>query len=275
MTRDDPDDRSRLPVPRDEASAVANTDEVGRLVERLTGDEQMGRAERGRLLGRLSAVLTSSARGAGAKGLAGGRWLTDVFVNQVAPRISVRDARTLRRHHHELGGEALADALVSSATNVTTAVGAAGGGLSAVEFAAPPLLLSAPAQVVAESLVVAAVEVKLVGELHEVYGARPPGGAIARTRGYVVAWGQRRGIDPLRPGTFNTALGAATRTVLHRRLLRLLGRHLSTLGPFLTGAVAGGALNRQATRRLGRSIRADLRRTSVAGRTAPDELESG
>ncbi len=41
--------------------------------------------------------------------------------------------------------------------------------------------------------------------------------------------------------------------------MRTLGRHLTTFGPFLTGAVAGGALNRMATKKLGEAIRADLR----------------
>ncbi|MFD0886818.1 hypothetical protein ACFQ08_19900, partial [Streptosporangium algeriense] len=55
------------------------------------------------------------------------------------------------------------------------------------------------------------------------------------------------------------ALGAAVQAALRNRLLRTLGRHLTTLGPFLTGAVAGGALNRAATRRLAEAVRADLR----------------
>lgn len=233
--------------------------EVGPLVERLAGEEDLGRAERGRLLGRLARALASSAREAGAKGVAGGRWLTDVFANQMAPRIPIRDVDTLRRHHHGLTGDALADSLVGSASNATMAVGAAGGALAAVEFAAPPLLLSVPAQVVAEALVVAAIEVKLVAELHEVYGAVPYGGKIQRTSTYVMAWARRRGVDPLKPGSVTLALGAAAKATLRNRLLRLLGRHLTTLGPLLTGAVAGGALNRQATKKLGQLILKDLR----------------
>lgn len=261
----DADDESRLPALREHGDVPA--EEVGRLVERLAGDEKMGRAERGRLLGRLARALATSAREAGAKGLAGGRWLTDVFATQMAPRIPIRDVETLRRHHHGLTGDALADALVASASNATTAVGAAGGALSAVEFSAPPLLLTGPAQIVAEALVVAAVEVKLVGELHEVYGAAPTGGGMQRTGAYVMSWARRRGVDPLSPGSMSLVIGAAAKATLRNRLLRLLGRHLSTLGPFLTGAVAGGALNRQATRRLGSVILRDLRgRPLPAGR---------
>lgn len=241
-------------------------DEVGPLVERLAGEEDLGKAERGRLLGRLARALASSAREAGGKGVARGRWLTDVFANQMAPRIPIRDVETLRRHHHGLAGDALADSLIGSASNATMAVGAAGGALAAVEFAAPPLLLTVPAQIVAEALVVAAIEVKLVAELHEVYGAVPYGGKIQRTSTYVMAWARRRGVDPLKPGSVTLALGAAAKATLRNRLLRLLGRHLTTLGPLLTGAVAGGALNRQATKKLGALILKDLR---VPGRPLP------
>ena len=63
----------------------------------------------------------------------------------------------------------LAQALISGAAKATGAVGAAGGALAAVEFAAPPTLLTAPVQLAAETLLVAAIEVKLLAELHEVY----------------------------------------------------------------------------------------------------------
>lgn len=254
----DPDGNDRLPARAGHELDVP-ADDIGPLVERLTGDEEMGRAERGRLLGRLARALGTSAREAGAKGLAGGRWLTDVFAQQIAPRVPIRDVETLRRHHHGLTGDALAESLVSAASNATTAVGAAGGALAAVEFSAPPLLLTAPAQVVAEALVVAAIEVKMVAELHEVYGAAPYGGKIQRTGAYVMAWARRRGVDPLQPGSLTLALGAAAKATLRNRLLRLLGRHLTTLGPFLTGAVAGGTLNRQATKKLGQLVLKDLR----------------
>ena len=52
--------------------------------------------------------------------------------------------------------------------------------------------------------------------------------------------------------------------------MRTLGRHLTTLGPFLTGAVAGGALNRMATKKLGEAIRDDLRGKLPPGRRSPE-----
>jgi hypothetical protein len=233
--------------------------EIGELVGRLSGEEDMDRETRGRLLGRLTRLLTASARRAGAGGLASGRWLADI-VTAVAPHVPVRDLETLRRHHHGLHGEQLADSLVRAASLSTATVGAAGGALAAVEFVAPPLLLTAPAQLVAETVVVAAIEVKLIAELHEAYGIQVPGNGTQRGLVFLQAWVKRRGIDPLKPGSATIALGLAARQALRRRLLHTLGRHLSTLGPFLTGAVAGGALNRTATKRLADEIRGDLRR---------------
>ncbi|GAB3499627.1 hypothetical protein [Nocardiopsis coralliicola] len=244
-------------------------DDIGALVGRAAADDGTDARTRAGLIGRAAAALARSARAAGLRSAAGGRWLTDVFVDEVAPRIQVRDLETLARHHGGLTGEELADALVRNASRSTTAVGAAGGALAAVQFTAPPLLLTAPAQLAAEALVVAAVEVKLTAELHEVYGRPAAGTGLRRTAGHLTAWAQRRGIDPADVGRSATlALGAAAKAALRRRLLALMGRHLTTLGPYLSGAAAGGAVNRTATLALARAVREDLR-------TGPPAVERG
>ncbi|MGJ6968106.1 hypothetical protein ACSDR0_39980 [Streptosporangium sp. G11] len=232
--------------------------EVAEIVGRLAEPGDMDGAERRRLLGRLTKSLARGAQRAKASGESRGRWLTDVFM-AVAPRIPIRDLRTLSEHHHGLTSEALADDLVRTATKGTMTVGAIGGAVAAAEFAAPPLLLSAPAQLVAETLVVAAIEVKLIAELHEVYGIQVPGTGSQRAMAFAMAWSKQRGVDPMAPGTMTVALGTAAKTALRNRLMRTLGRHLTTFGPFLTGAVAGGFLNRAATKKLGEVVRADLR----------------
>ncbi|MEO3885588.1 hypothetical protein [Nonomuraea sp. B5E05] len=250
-----------------EGNEIADPDrEVGELVGKLTGPGELEPAERRRLLGRLTQALSSGAKRARVTGAGRGRWLADVFLN-IAPRIPIRDLHTLSDHHHGLTGEELADDLVRTAQKATMTVGAIGGALAAAEFAAPPLLLSAPAQLVAETIVVAAVEVKLLAELHEVYGVHVQGTGAQRAVAFTAAWAKQRGIDPLTPASVSIALGAATKTALRNRLLRTLGRHLTTLGPFLTGAVAGGTLNRMATKKLGQAVRDDLRvkRTLPAG----------
>jgi hypothetical protein len=244
------------PQPGDEVATSES--EVGELVGRLAEPDGLEPAERRRLLGRLARALATGASKARKNGTGRGRWLADVFLN-IAPRIPIRDLHTLSAHHQGLTGEELADDLVRTAQKATMTVGAIGGALAAAEFAAPPLLLSAPAQLVAETIVVAAIEVKLLAELHETYGVRVEGTGAQRAVAFTAAWAKQRGVDPLAPASVTLALGAATKTALRNRLMRTLGRHLTTLGPFLTGAVAGGALNRMATKRLGEAIRNDLR----------------
>ncbi|WP_198653718.1 hypothetical protein [Actinocorallia populi] len=232
---------------------------MGELIGRLSGTEDLDNATRGRLLARLARLLSDNARQAGIRGLQGGRWLGEVFAD-IAPRIPIRDLETLRRHHPGLSAQALADELTRNAVNATTAVGAAGGALAAVQFTAPPLLLTAPAQIVAETLVVAAIETKLIAELHEAHGVQVQGGPAQRAMAHVTAWAKQRGVNPLETGSLSAGLGSAAKAALRKRLLRTLGRHMTTLGPFLTGAVAGGTLNRAATKKLAEKVRDDLAR---------------
>lgn len=237
---------------------------VAEVVSRLSADEEMDRRTRSRLLRRLAGAIGASARRAGIASVTGGQWLADLLV-QTAFRMPVRDRETLREHHHGLAGEALADSLVETASRATTGVGAAGGALAAAQYTAPTTLLYAPAQIAAETLAVAAIEVKLIAELHEVYGVRVPGAGTQRAVTFVHAWARRRGFDPSNPGSLPRALGPAARNELRRRLMLRMTRNVSTLGPLFTGAVAGGVLNRQATRKLADTVRADLRRDVADG----------
>lgn len=233
---------------------------VARLVERPDG---AGRRDQGRALGSLTTALAASARTAGRASVLGGRWLTDLLVD-VAPRIPVRDLQTLQAQHPGLGQEDLAEALIAGAAKGTAAVGAAGGALAAVEFTAPPTLLTAPAQIAAETLVVAAIEIKLMAELHEVYGRSVGGGGRARASAYLMAWTTRRGVDPFDPATLRFALGSTAKRAIRVRLVKRAGRNLSTLGPMMSGAVAGSIVNHRESRRLGNQVRDDLRPRSPA-----------
>jgi hypothetical protein len=119
---------------------------------------------------------------------------------------------------------------------------------------------------------VVAIEIKLIGELHEIYG-RPITGTVAeRAMKLVEAWSGRRGVNPLVPGVGVAAvLGTATRKELHKSLMKRFGRNLTSLGPMLTGAAVASYLNRRATRQVGDSVHADLREqalTTTAARRA-------
>jgi len=229
-------------------------------VTELAGQEDLEPATRRKLLGRL---VRDQKDQRGLRGLlnprAAVRWMTGA-VTDLAPHVPVRDLETLRRHHDGRSADELAERLIRNATRVTAGIGAASGGVTAVEWVAPPLLLSTPVLLAAETVAIVAVELKLIGELHEAYGQPVPGTGAQRAVALVQAWAQRRKVNPLAPGGgIAAALGTAARKELRERLLKRFGRNLSTLGPFLTGAAVAGYLNRRATQQLGEELRKDLR----------------
>ena len=218
------------------------------VVARLTDDEPLDRRTRAGLVGRLAVHLARN-----------GRRLVDAVID-VAPHIPIRDRETLYHHFPGMSAEQVAKHLVANAARATAAVGAAGGVLSTIEVAAPPTLLSAPVQVAAETLAVVAIEVKLVAELHEIYGHGVVGTQAIRGAAYLGAWARRRGLDPLSAGSSLTSVvSGAARRELRQRLVRRAGRNAASVIPFLAGAVAGASLNRRETLKLGDKIADDLR----------------
>lgn len=229
-------------------------------VAELAEQERLQPARRRTLLGRL---VRDRVRGHKVRELlsprAAVRWMVNA-VTDIAPRLPIRDLETLRRHHDGLDGEQLAERLVRNAAIVTAGIGAAGGGVAAVEWVVAPTLLSAPVLLAVETVAMVTVEIKLIGELHEVYRQPVPGNGTQRAFALVQAWAQRRKVNPLAPGGgIAVALGAAARKDLRDQLVKRFGRNLGTLGPLLTGAAVAGYLNRRATQQLGKEIRAELR----------------
>jgi hypothetical protein len=227
-------------------------------VQELSEDD-VEPARRRKLLGRL---VRSQTRKSGIKELfkpkAAVRWVADT-ISDITPHIVVRDLETLKSHHDDLDGEQLAERLVRNASRVTAGIGAAGGGVASIEWVATPTLLSAPVLLAAETVAVVAVEIKLIGELHEVYRQPVPGTGSQRGVALIQAWANQRGVNPLVPGRgIAVALSTASRKELRERLLKRLGRNVTTFGPMLTGAAVAGFLNRRATLSLGEKIRKDL-----------------
>lgn len=240
------------------AVADESGEELSGTIAALTADD-LDQSERRRLLGRLAGQIRLRAIGDLFRPKAAMRWIADT-VSDVAPRLPIRDRETLRRHYPGLSDDALADRLIRNAALTTAAVGATSGGVAAIEWVATPTLLSAPVLLAAETVAVVAVEIKLIGELHEVYGTPLPGGGSQRAVALVQSWAHRRGINPMVPGGVGLAavLGTAARKELRERLLRRFGRNLTTYGPMLTGAAVASYLNRRATVALGQQIRKDL-----------------
>ncbi len=211
------------------------------------------------LWAQLAAALLRSARTAGAGAVTSGRWMADQLIS-AAPHLPVRDLPTLRSHHRGLEGEALAESLVRNAIRSTSAVGVAGGALSAVKWFAPFTLITIPIQIAVEALAVAAIEVKLVGELHEVYGSPVRGTPTQRGLAYSTAWANRRGITSLDPKALPVGLGMVARQRIQRRLLVSVGRGTGTVAPMMLGAAYGGWVNHRTTQSLADALRSDLRR---------------
>ena len=255
---------------------MAREEELGRELARLAERPPAQAKEVSGLLARLTGLAVSSMREAGARAVASGRWLAEVALEAV-PHLPVRDLATLQAHHGGLAGPPLADALVRNASRTTATVGAAAGAVAAAHELVPPAWVALPAEVVVETLAVAAVEMKLVAELHEVYGHPLPGRPAERALALARAWAERRGVTPggLAGGGLADSLGRSTRRevarLLQRRLLRRSLRNLPTLAPFLVGAVAGAQVNRRATLALGEAVRRDL----AAGGPGPAALPAG
>ena len=233
--------------------------EVAELVGEISEGSALSR--RRRVMAATSRIARRSGRSGWSGATSGGRWLTSQVL-AMAPRLPVRDREKLRAQFPGLGPEEVADKLIQGASRAAASVGAAVGASMLLP------LPSAPVEVAFETLAVVGIELKLVAELHEVYGMRAPGSAPERMLAYIVAWAHRRGVA-LVPGGLALAVGSPLRRQLERRLLARAGRSAVSLGPLLTGAAAGALLNRRETRRLGADVRSDLRRRSSPGSAWP------
>ena len=234
-------------------------DDLGRAV----GDLAQGDADRA-TFARTARLVGSSLKAAGARSVASGRWLAEALLDAV-PHIPVRDAASLSAAYNGRTGRPLAEELIRSASHRTAGFGAVAGALAGAHELAPPTWMAIPAELVAETLAVVAVEMKLVAELQEVYGMPVTGTTMERTTAIVVAWAEGRGVTPeslVRPGGVAQVLGRTSRReltrMLQRRLARRAVRNMSALIPLMAGAVAGAELNRRATRALGDKVVGDL-----------------
>lgn len=203
------------------------------------------------------ASVREGVRRGGENARAGLAYIADRLIEN-APRVPVRDLATLRRQFPGLAPEQLADKLVAGAANGTSTVGAGIG--AAAMLPVPPAM---PAELAAEIVGVAAIELKLIAELHEVYGLRPPGSLRERSIGYLNSWSEERGIDVTKPSTINTALGGRFRRELRQQIMKRMVRNLPNLIPFMVGATVGAAMNRRDTKKLAERIRRDLRARQI------------
>ena len=197
----------------------------------------------------------SARRGAGSAGrgvTSSMGWLTAQVV-AMGPRLRIRDQATLRAQFPGQSDDEIAQLLIERAARAAATVGGTTGA-----WAALPALPAFPAEIAAETLAVVGIEIKLVAELHEIYGMGAVGSGTERARAYVGSWASRRGIYQVDGGLLLVA-GSPLARQLTRRLAARVRRSAFALAPLFTGAMAGALLNRRETRRLGREMRDDLR----------------
>jgi len=251
---------------RDEQPSIARKRRIGgragdRLRRRIARRADRSTGER-RIRTALGGAARRGAHVTGRGFSAGSRWLTGQVL-AMAPRLPVRDLVTLRAQFPGRSPDELADALIEGASRASAAVGMAVGA-----WAVLPFMPAAGVEIATETLAVVGIEIKLVAELHEVYGQRARGNVAERMTAYVGSWAQRRGVA-LAPGGLVIAAGSPLARQLRRRLVARAGRSVLSLGPLLTGAAAGGLVNRRETRKLGRILADDLRKRSPYGSTWP------
>jgi len=221
-----------------------------------SGARATGRGVRAtrRGMGSVRRGMGSARRGMGS---GGGRLVAQVVA--MAQRLRIRDQAALRAQFPGKSPEEIADALIAGAARASAAVGGAVGA-----WAALPVLPAYPVEVATETLALIGIEIKLVAELHEAYGTPATGTPVERTTAYIAAWAHRRGVFMVPTGLV-LAAGSPLLRRLRWRLATRMSRSVFSLGPLLTGAFAGAMLNRQETRRLGHSVRTDLRRQVQQG----------
>ncbi|MFF2064609.1 hypothetical protein ACFVWZ_22820 [Streptomyces sp. NPDC058200] len=216
-------------------------------------DDHGGPTTRGR---RLDAVKRGVRKGSDSAKTALAHIADRIIEN--APRVPVRDLATLRKQFPGLGPEELADKLVAGAANSSSTVGAGIG--AAAMLPVPPAM---PAELAAEITAIAAIEMKLIAELYEVYGQRPPGSLKERSTAYLTSWTEERGVDISKPSTFNGALSGRMKRELRQQIMKRTIRSLPNLVPFMIGAAVGAMMNRRDTMKVAERIRKDLRARQI------------
>jgi hypothetical protein len=189
----------------------------------------------------------------------GGQWLAAQSM-EMAPKVPIRRIDTLRDQYPGLGTDDLADRLIRNAARASAGVGAAVG-----MAAATPFVPTLPAELAVETLSLVGIELKLVAELHEVYGMPAPGSRTDRMLAYLGAWTNRRGIRITGEGVA-LAVGSPLRRRLERRLVAKAGQSTLSLAPLLAGAAAGLMVDHRETRKLGLQVRDDLRKRAAGAR---------
>jgi len=211
------------------------------------------------------AVIKDGATSRKDQALVAAARLRDVATG-IAPRLPIRDRSTLEDHLKLRDPELMAHAIVKNAANATAVAGSIGGFLVITSRTGPGLILSIPLRVATETLVVAAIELKMIGELHEIYDQPLEGSATQRGTTALKLWASYRGLDVTDTGgIFQTVTEIARRPTTRRAAASVTGKALGGRGLRLGAGVVGAIENHKSSMSLGDQVRAELRRTQLSG----------
>jgi hypothetical protein len=247
------------PAPEPEIDQPSAVDqELARAVGELTGAGAPTKSQ----VAEVMSLAVRSAKQAGTKAVTSGKWATEVLI-ETAGHLPVRDVETLRAHHKGKDGPELAQAVIRNASRTSATVGAATGAAVAASQVAVAGWATLPIELLAETLIVVAVELKLVSELHAIAGQPFTGAMSDRANAAARVWSDNQGVRPGRRakgdlGWLGRQARAQITSQMQKQLMRRAGRNLWSLLPFLFGAVAGGELNRRATLRVGEKVARSL-----------------
>src|SRR5262245_11907352 len=121
------------PVPE---AGQADGDGMADALARLT-ENNLDTGERRRALGQLAAAIRRRGFRDVFRPKAAMGWIADTVVD-VAPRIPIRDLPTLRGHFPGMTDMEIAARLVRNASRTAAGIGAIGGGVASIEWAATP-----------------------------------------------------------------------------------------------------------------------------------------
>jgi len=235
--------------------------ELAALVEKLISDGgQIARKDLYRLARLLRRYLRVGRTGVSLNG----KGLADLLL-AIAPRLPVRDRAALGKSYGGVAGGTLAGQVIKTASRRSAGIGGITGAFTTAGELAPPMWITLPMEIFAETLLVTAVEMRMIAELHEVYGFPIRGDADARGIAIVEAWSTRRGVDMRRLERRGSAelardhgLGKNLTRVVKKKLMIRAAQNLGTLAPLFIGAAIGAETNRRSTRDIGNAIIHDL-----------------
>jgi hypothetical protein len=249
MVPEEPDDKTKQEL----------VDVLGRLTTGKAGKDDMRQ-----LVKHLRRYTRVGFKGVGFNG----KGIVDLLL-YIAPRLPVRSQMSLQSAYDGVTGGSLAGQVIKSASRNSAAIGGLTGALATAGELAPPFWFTLPIEVVAETLVVTAIEMRMIAELHESYGCPIAGTEAERAEAIVEAWSSRRGIDMKaveKRGrsefSRNTGLGKQFGRVVKRKVMVRAARNVGSLAPLFIGAVIGAESNRRSTRDIGDAIVRDLAKTS-------------